>query len=142
MSVLHDWECATPDCGQRAFDYFTDAPPSCSVHGASMEVTYLPKHYRPFEPFSYEEDGSGRQVQVTSITQLRDIESSSMKAYERGEGRPVVFRQYTQDQSNRDANVFQDRHPQARREKLVTRSRSGIPFITSRTGPPIEAPEE
>jgi hypothetical protein len=143
VSVLHNFCCSVSGCPNLFFDHWTDSPPSCPDHpDAPTEITYLPKHYRPFNSFTYEEDGTGRQIQISSLQQLREIESRSIKEWEGGSGRPVIFREFTQDRSNRDANVFQKLKQQVDRRDLVTRNSRGEKFITSRTGPVIAAPEE
>lgn len=48
-------------------------------------------------------DGRGQQVHVDSVQKLRRIERESEQAFRNGEGQPMVWRHYAQDQSNRDA---------------------------------------
>jgi hypothetical protein len=142
MPVLHDLACPAPGCTEERFNEWWPTEQVCPVHALPLEIVYHPKHYRPFEAFTYEEEGTGRQVEVNSLHQLREIEARSVAEWERGAGRPVIFRQFTQDRSNRDENVFQKLHPQVERSKLVTRNSRGIPYITHRTGPPIPYEED
>lgn len=64
-----------------------------------------------FSAFDFTLD-SGETVTVDSLAKLRKIENDSMKAYEKGEGRPTLFRTYSQDKSNRDKNIFAHLQPQ------------------------------
>jgi hypothetical protein len=57
--------------------------------------------YTPFPEF--EHDG----VKVTSLEQVRRIERESMDRYKGGERvQPVVWRDFSNDRSNRDVNAF------------------------------------
>jgi hypothetical protein len=50
-------------------------------------------------------------VHVDSLARLRRLESDSMKSYERGEGRPFIFRHYSQDPTNADKGIFSHLQP-------------------------------
>jgi hypothetical protein len=63
-------------------------------HGAHLKHSPFP---------SFEVDGVG---EISSITQLREVEHSSMEAFKEGRGQPLIFRAFSQDNSNRDQNVF------------------------------------
>lgn len=70
------------------------------------------------------EDDDGTVKEFSSVTAIHDFEAQAAREVASGDrARPVVFREFSQDQSNRDCNVFQDRHPQVTREKLRAASR-------------------
>jgi hypothetical protein len=145
----HDYACPRGDCPERVFDVVIgeeelakelrgDGPavPACPVHGDLMEVTYLPRGSRPFAAFDYEGE-DGKTVTVSSLEQLRKIEHDSVERWKRGEGRPEIFRNYSQDSSNRNDNVFKRLHPQYNQGRVQTRNRRGVPFVTSVAGPAV-----
>jgi hypothetical protein len=68
--------------------------------------------YAPFHAFTFQKD-DGTAVRVDSLKALRDVERDSLSG-----PRPTIFREFSQDKSNRDVNVFQSLHPQVRREEL------------------------
>jgi hypothetical protein len=145
MAVLHDFGCPAPDCDAIVFDVMTDeARPRCPTHDVEMEVTYLPKHYRPFSGVEVVDDATGQTRVLGSIHEVRSYEERTTKAWERGEpgARPVVFREFSQDRSNRDQNVFRHLKQQVDRRDLRTRNSRGIPFVTSRSGPAIPYEED
>ena len=54
------------------------------------------------------EDGQGghRVEVIDSLAKLRRVERESEQRYKNGEGRPMVWRDYSQDRSNRDAHTL------------------------------------
>ena len=58
-----------------------------------------------FKPFDYD-DGSGKVQTISSIQDASRIEQATMKAYNNGEGAPIVFRAFHQDQSNYDKQTL------------------------------------
>jgi hypothetical protein len=47
-------------------------------------------------------DGRGNRVLVDSLHKLRQVEREAEQAYRNGEGQPMVWRRWAQDQSNAD----------------------------------------
>lgn len=145
MAVLQDWACPIEGCDALVFDRMSDDAPDCPAHeGVRMEITYLPKHYRPFSGVEVVDDATGKTRVLGSVHELRSYEESTTKAWERGEpgARPVIFREFSQDQSNRDQNVFRHLKQQVDRRDLKTRNSRGVPFVTSRSGPAIPYEED
>lgn len=75
-------------------------------------------------------EDSGKEVQLNGLQEIRDYEEKTCKAWERGEegARPVVFRPLSQDQSNRDVNVF----GKPNLPKLRKYTRRGKPLIVAK----------
>ena len=148
-----DWECQA--CGARLLDQYhprTDiSPPSCpnegklhTFHGVPIRIQLgsdgralphlmlrlwtLGTRHKPFQGFSYDD---GHQVhEVDSLGKVRALEraSEARAAASPGAASPEIFRAYSQDPSNRDANVF-GKPPQV---KPITRTRRGVPFKIGR----------
>lgn len=53
-------------------------------------------------------DAHNNLVKVDSLKKLRDIERESEQAYRNGEGQPLVFRRWANDNSNKDVHTL---HP-------------------------------
>lgn len=145
-----DWEC--PRC-----DYFwldrvapAGAPhPVCPACGSpEMIVTYefgesagidlQDVGGRSFE-FEYDLDSPkrGRKVEIRSMEDARAVQRECERMAADGAHRPVVFRQFEQGKSNMHQNVFGERPEEARR-RPITRSKSGVPFISRAIPPPTE----
>ncbi len=128
-----DFSC--PACGAEVIDRIAPAgtpPPSCAAHEppVPMEIAWREAAAVDVlaEPIEFEHDG-GRVEKIETLSRIRQIEREAEIAVGRGEGRPIVFRDFAQDHSNRDLNVFQKDHPQVRREELL-RTRRGKPIVT------------
>lgn len=55
---------------------------------------------------SFTVDLDGKQIKLSSLHELRTLENLSLRKTANGDGSPSVFRQFSQDRSNRDVNVF------------------------------------
>lgn len=53
-------------------------------------------------------DGRGNRVRITNLRDLRKLEKESEQQYRNGEGQPMVFRRWAQDDSNRDVHTLGD----------------------------------
>lgn len=94
--------------------------PTCSAHDLfqNFEIDY----------------GDGLK-KISSLTELRRIEAESMKKFANGEGAPLIWRDLSQDHSNRDRNVFTGTpYERARSEKADHQTTQGRP-ITGRAIP-------
>lgn len=92
-SLLIDGLCA--DCGRP---WEIGMWPTCKGnpddHGANLK-------HSPFPSFNHE----GKRI--SDLQQLRKVERESMERYRGGEKvAPVVWRDFSQDRSNRDVNTF------------------------------------
>jgi hypothetical protein len=58
--------------------------------------------FQRFETF----DGQNRPVVVDSLKKLRQIEKESEQQYRNGEGQPIVFRKWSNDNSNKDQSAL------------------------------------
>jgi hypothetical protein len=94
-------------------DEFTLVEDKCPDCGQELKVGYWwvcgahePVRPKPsFKPFDYD-DGSGKVQTISSIQDASRIEQATMKAYKNGEGAPIVFRAFHQDQSNYDKQTL------------------------------------
>ena len=107
----HDYYCGV--CGQVLVDVYR------SVHEGAQATPPLhcarPMAWLPqttamdvggvkgasFQAFTTT-DGRGQRVTIDSLRKLRQVERESEVAYRNGEGQPMVFRRWAQNESNRD----------------------------------------
>lgn len=113
--ALHDYVC--PGCGRAFVDVNVPISigaqagrPVCPDDGRVTE--WIPKvgrmdAYEPFQEFDTT-DGRGRPVHVDSLRKLRAVERESEQMTKDGVGQPMVWRQYSQDRSNRDQHTLGD----------------------------------
>jgi hypothetical protein len=113
--AVHDFYCST--CGQVLVDVnipiaigaTAGAPEHCGrpttwiAQVGRMDAANGPG----FTAFTAR-DGQNRQVEVSSLHQLRTIERESEQHYRNGEGQPLVWRHYSNERSNRDVHAL---HP-------------------------------
>lgn len=105
---IHDYRCEP--CGVSLLDHYlplqSSAPPLCVVCGTPCTRLWSTSGMsKPFQAFEFELD-NGKTVSIDSLAKLRKVENDSMKSYEKGEGRPFLFRNYSQDSTNKDASLF------------------------------------
>lgn len=110
---VHDYVC--PACGHVLEDVNIPiaigaqaGAPECPEDGRRME--WIPQigrmdAYEPFVEFDVK-DGRGQTIHVDSLRKLRQVERDSEAMARNGEGQPMVWRQYSQDRTNRDVNTF------------------------------------
>lgn len=111
--ALHDFWCRV--CGQVLVDVnipialgaVKGAPSHCGERAAWIPQVGRMDAYEPFQEF-VTRDGQNREVVVDSLSKLRKIERESEQAYRNGEGQPLVWRRYSNDNSNRDVHAL---HP-------------------------------
>lgn len=109
--ALHDFYCST--CGQVLTDVnvpisvgaTAGAPLHCGRPTAWIPQVGRMDAYEPFQEFSTT-DGRGNPVLVDSLHKLRQVEADAETAYRNGEGQPMVWRNYSQDVSNRDQHTL------------------------------------
>jgi hypothetical protein len=130
--ALHDYAC--PTCGYRLIDEFrsceegaTARLPLCPTCRVSM--IWIPQVGRmdALEPMQEFEvcDGRNQRVVVDSLHKLRQIERESEQLARNGEGQQMVWRQYSQDPSNRHTHTLgQDPTP-----KITGLTRRGQPIL-------------
>jgi hypothetical protein len=76
------------------------------------------------------EDDDGTHRTFSSVEEIHRFEKQTENEVASGiRPRPFIFREFSQDRSNFDRNVFQSLHPQVAREKLL-RKRRGKPIIS------------
>lgn len=114
---IHDYACEKEGCDYEERDYYLPTvgslPPICPRCVDSPTLVRLwttNRMHRTFQAFEFELDG-GKTVTIDSLHKLRKVEADSAAAYSRGEGRPFVFRHYSQDPTNRDRSVFHGMNP-------------------------------
>src|SRR5262245_14744125 len=111
--ALHDFWCAV--CGQVLVDInvpiaigaMRGAPEHCGQPTEWIPQVGRMDAYEPFQEFETR-DGMNNLVTVDSLKKLRDIERDSEQRYRDGEGQPLVWRRYSQDNSNKDVHSL---HP-------------------------------
>jgi hypothetical protein len=119
--ALHDYQC--PACGYLREDVnvpiaigATNGAPTCPTciepgsGGLARRMAWIPQvgrmdAYEPFQEFQVF-DGQGRSVTVESMAQMRRIERESEQQARNGEGQQMVWRAYSNDDSNRHDHVF------------------------------------
>ena len=111
--ALHNYVC--PACAHVLEDVNVPCSigaqagaPECPEDGRRME--WIPQigrvdAYEPFHEFDVK-DGRGQTIHIDSLRKLRQVERESEAMARNGEGQPMVWRQYSQSRSNRDANIF------------------------------------
>lgn len=114
--ALHDFWCQT--CGQVLVDI--DVPMAVGARaGAPLHcgrpTAWIPQVGRMdassgpgFQAFTCR-DGQNREVTVDSLSKLRRIERESEQQYQNGEGQPLVWRRYSNDDSNKDVHSLHPR---------------------------------
>lgn len=116
--ALHDFEC--PHCGRTARDVNVPIAvgareaivwcPTCATVGVETRMDWIPQIGRMdaangpgfvgFDTFN----GRNEKVHVSSLKQLRDLERQSEVDYKNGEGQPLVFRRWSQSDTNKDVH--------------------------------------
>ena len=111
--ALHDYRC--PVCHEVLRDVFRTAaqgaqsdPPTC--HRCDRPMAWIPNvgfidAKEPFQAFDTY-DGRNRPVHIDSLRKLRQVERESEQQARDGVGQPMVWRRYSQGESNRDQGVF------------------------------------
>lgn len=116
--AFHDYRC--PTCGVIRRDVAVPvsegalahppACPACLCGGSYTLMTWIPnigavdakEPFQRFETF----DGQNRRVTVDSLKKLRQIEKESEQQFKNGEGQPIVFRAWSNDNSNKDQSAL------------------------------------
>jgi len=127
---IHDYVC--PQCGHQEKNYFFSSTqgiplPTCPEHGVVLEVDYSTPPLKnltgrqTFDPLVVT-DWENNERTINSVQEARKFEKDSAAA-----GHPHVFRNFSQDRSNKDVGVFgRGDHM----KPIRTVSKRGIPFIT------------
>jgi len=135
--ALHDFRCAS--CGYILRDHNVPialgarrGAPSCPC-SLSTTMDWVPQ-LGSFDAFTaFTADVNGTPTQIDSLHTLRAVERETERKFRDGIGQPLVWRDLSQNSSNRDVNSFGP-SPQPTFE---THNRRGIPFITRRDGRPL-----
>lgn len=131
---VHDLSC--PNCDYSLPDqYFPRlefVPPNCPTCLIALQREWTTNRmHRTFEKFEFVE--GNERIEIDSLSKLRDVERVSEQAYKEGRGRPFVWRQFSQDNSNMDRNVFgenlhpviKERNGRSNRERIQIRRNKG-----------------
>jgi hypothetical protein len=113
--ALHDYRCLSCDVITRDHDVpmaigARRGAPDCPVCLSPMD--WIPQIGRidALEPFQeFQIDVDGQSVKVESLRQLRRIERDQEHKARNGEGSPLIWRDYSQDRSNRDVHTLATR---------------------------------
>ena len=155
----HDFRC--PECGRVLRDVVVPTGQRASAHAPVCPSTILPgavirMEWIPFSRFSLfsdsgKEGGSSfakftlpvedpasptgyRDETVASLADIRRLERTSEQAERNGEGRRMIWRDYSQDRSNRDKHTIAD-DPGVKAPKFYS---NGTP-VKVRRGDPVVA---
>ena len=115
--ALHDYEC--PVCGHLVIDHNVpiavgarQGTPWCPNHpeGPAVRMNWIPQvgrmdAYEPFQEYLVH-DGTGKQVLVESMAQMRKIERESEQQARNGEGQQMAWRAYSNDVSQTHDHLF------------------------------------
>jgi hypothetical protein len=117
------------DVYRSIVDGATLHPPSCPKC-AHDPMAWIPAvgsmdAYEPFQAFETT-DGRGNPVTITSLRKLRQVERESEQAERNGEGQRMVWRQYSQDPSNRHSHTLMPSDPTP---KITGKTRRGEPLV-------------
>lgn len=144
---LHDYVCRTCQIVQadvyRSIDQGAQGtPPVCPR--CDQPMRWIPQvgrmdagsgsSFTAFDTDVLQPDGSHRTVHIDSLRKLRQVERETEIAARNGEGQPLRWRDYSQDRSNADVNLFgPDPAQQARAELETLRQAVGARGRTART---------
>ena len=117
MSRRHDFRCDA--CGKSHPNVVVEEGQSVFTTpfycGCGAILVWIPKVGRmdALEPFQRFEvtvrdpaTGGNQQVTIDSLHKLRQVERESEQRARNGEGQPLVWRDYSQDASNRDVHTL------------------------------------
>ena len=112
---VHGWICE--NCGFSLPDQYqpwTAAVAVCPVCHHTMIKSWQRRPRALFKPFTVDY-GKG-PVEITSLDQVRRIERESAHEFDAGKSGKMVFRAFSQDDSNYDVNTlesegYQQTHP-------------------------------
>ena len=102
---VHDWICE--NCGFELPDQYQSLTPAvavCPVCHYVMQKSWQRRPRALFKPFTIDY-GKG-PVEVTSLDQVRRIERESDRDFSEGKSGKMVFRAFSQDNSNYDVNTL------------------------------------
>lgn len=117
--ALHDYAC--PSCGQSRIDYYVPitqramtAAPLCLV--CQTPTNWIPQVGRidagsgagflAFDTQVLQPDGSHASVHINSLADLRRVERETEQRQRNGEGQAMIWRDYSNDRSNRDVHTM------------------------------------
>lgn len=114
--ALHDYKC--PACGHVLTDHNVPiaigamkGSPPCPMHeDPHVIMHWIPQvgrmdAYEPFQEYLVH-DGTGKEVLVESMSQMRKIERESEQQAKNGEGQQMAWRAYSNDVSNTHEHLF------------------------------------
>lgn len=147
--ALHDFHCLA--CGERVIDFNVPvaigaragAPycPSCEIPTPMEPIVAIGRMslFSEFEKFTLPiEDPASptgfRDVQINTLSDIRRLERDSEQAERNGEGRRMVWRDYSNDPSNKDKHTLGE-DPSLTPPKHYA---NGTP-VTFRNGAPVIA---
>jgi hypothetical protein len=124
-----DYKCDT--CAEELVDHYkavADPRPHCPRDPSHGEMEWIPAFggRRGFFK-SFDLDLDGKVHHVSTLGEVRAIEREAERRYRNGEGSPTVFREFANNPSNYDKNVFGESPAQGPPARLNQRGR---PFIT------------
>lgn len=151
-TALHDFTC--PACGSTARDFPVPMRLGARCYrpicGCGTLMTWIPQVGRmdalePFQRFTtsvLQPDGSHKEVLIDSLSAMRRVERETEIAERNGEGQRMIWRDYSQDRSNRDvhtcgpdpATVAREEVATARARLSATRHGARAPEVTLGAG--------
>jgi len=143
---LHDYWCAV--CGQVVADVYrstavgarADPPIHCSTsmqwlpQTCAMDVGGVKgSAFKAFDTT----DGRGTPVHIDSLRKLRQVEKESEVHARNGEGQPMIFRRWAQDDSNKDQPTLSKNYNGGEQPSPAAAHRFGSTLKKS-----VEAPDQ
>ncbi len=146
MPATLDFEC--PVCGMQVLDRLAPAgtpAPLCTVDLVPMVILWRSRSASAgfLRPVTFTDD-DGTTHTFHSVEAIHAFERRTEAEVRSGlRKRPFVLREFSQDHSNFDRNVFQALHPQVPREKLlVTRRGKRVVSAGANVAPEFRVEEE
>ena len=104
---VHDWICENCDLGvPDQYHPYVSAVAVCPRCDFVMVRSWARDARPMFKPFTVDY-GKG-DVEITSLAQVREIERTSEKACAAGKESQLVFRHFSNDETNYDRNTLGD----------------------------------
>lgn len=114
--ALHDYRCDA--CCSTLVDYYVPMQVGATVGAPNCPICDQPMHWIPavgrmdantgMKAFTIEETVRGQTVrtEISNLSDLRRVEREHEQLARNGEGRPLIWRDYSNDRSNGDVHTL------------------------------------
>lgn len=83
--------------------------------------------FTAFDQEILQPDGTHKRVHISSLHQLRQVETDSMTRARNGEGQPLCWRDYSQNRSNQQVHTLMPTTPAEQAQQDLARDRAALP---------------